>query len=677
MARMRNSEVLALLGQLLENSIGYFEGTIGSERRTAFKYYLGKPYGNEIEGRSQVVTQDVLEVVENILPSLLRIFTAGEQIVKFDPQGPEDQETAEQCTDYVNYIFMKDNPGFMILYTMFKDALLQKNGFVKHYYKEIEKEIKEEYAGLTDTEYTSLLMAEDVEILEDFEREVEAERGMETIHDVKILKRKKEGRVIVENIAPEEMFVSKNAKSFADSQFIGHRVIKTRAEIIAMGFDKKLVDKLPSYSDGFYNQEHTERELYQTDSPDTEYQSIDKSTDFIRIVECYTYIDYEKKGKPTLRKITMGGNESVILDNEEIDYIPFSMVTPIPMPHLFYGMSVADLVMDLQLMKSTVLRQTMDNMYLQNNARHLVIDGQVQLDDLITSRPGGIVRTKGPGAVTPLATPSFLNEGLAMLEKIDQLKEARTGISRSQMGADPNTIQKSHTTATSVNALVNASTQRIELIARIFAETGVKDLFKCIMQLVTKYQDKARIIRLRNNFVEMNPTEWADKEMDVSIHVGLGTGNTDHRVNLLSQILNIQQMLVKEGGYGRLVDESKIYNTLEKLVVNAGFNSAQPFFVDPSTVPPPPPPDPMKENPLLMAAMAEIEAGKEKAIATIQQKREEMMVDMKVKILELETKLKIEAEKNDSAELRKAADIENTIMQTNSMNQSRNQNGSE
>ena len=174
MAKMRNAEVLALLGQLLENSIGYFEGNIGSERRTAFKYYLGKPYGNEIEGRSQVVTQDVLEVVENILPSLLRIFTAGEQIVKFDPQGPEDQEMAEQCTDYVNHIFMKDNPGFMILYTMFKDALLQKNGFVKHYYKEITKENKEEYVGLTDTEFTSLLMDDDTEILEDIERTVEA-----------------------------------------------------------------------------------------------------------------------------------------------------------------------------------------------------------------------------------------------------------------------------------------------------------------------------------------------------------------------------------------------------------------------------------------------------------------------------------------------------------------------
>ena len=658
MAKMRNSEVLALLGQLLENSIGYFEGNIGSERRTAFKYYLGKPYGNEIEGRSQVVTQDVLEVVENILPSLLRIFTAGEQIVKFDPQGPEDQEVAEQCTDYINHIFMKDNPGFMILYTMFKDALLQKNGFVKHYYKEIEKTKTEEYADLTDVEYNSLLIDDAVTIEEHNVKDVE----LEVLHDVKITRTTKEGRICVENVPPEEMFVSKNAKSFYDAQFVGHRVIKTRAEVIAMGFDKKLVDKLPSYTDGFYNQEHTERELYQTESPETEYQSIDKSTDYVRIVECYTKIDYEKKGKPTLRKITIGGNESIILDNEEIDYLPFSMVTPIPMPHLFYGMSVADLVMDLQLMKSTVLRQTMDNMYSQNNARHLVIDGQVQLDDLITSRPGGIVRTKGPGAVTPLTTPSFLNEGLAMLEKIDQLKEARTGISRSQMGADPNTIQKSHTTATSVNALVNASTQRIELIARIFAETGVKDLFKCIMQLATKYQDQPRIIRLRNQFVEMNPQDWADKDMDVSIHVGLGTGNTDHRVNLLSQILQIQQMLVKEGGYGRLVDENKIYNTLEKLVVNAGFSSAQPFFVDPSTVPPPPPPDPMKENPLLMAAMEELKLEKEKTIATLQQKREEMMYDMQKKILELETKLKIEAEKIDSEELRKAAEIESDLI---------------
>ena len=662
MAKMRNSEVLALLGQLLENSIGYFEGNIGAERRTAFKYYLGKPYGNEIEGRSQVVTQDVLEVVENILPSLLRIFTAGEQIVKFDPQGPEDQQMAEQCTDYVNYIFMKDNPGFMILYTMFKDALLQKNGFVKHYYKEIEKTKTEEYADLTDVEYNSLLIDDTVSVDEHDIKEVQGEFEIEYLHDVKITRTTKEGRICVENIPPEEMFVSKNAKSFADSQFVGHRVIKTRAEVIAMGFDKKLVDKLPSYTDGFYNQEHTEREMYQTESPETEYQSIDKSTDYVRIVECYTKIDYEKKGKPTLRKITMGGNESIILDNEEIDYLPFSMVTPIPMPHLFYGMSVADLVMDLQLMKSTVLRQTMDNMYLQNNARHLVIDGQVQLDDLITSRPGGIVRTKGPGAVTPLTTPSFLNEGLAMLEKIDQLKESRTGISRSQMGADPNTIQKSHTTATSVNALVNASTQRIELIARIFAETGVKDLFRCIMQLATKYQDQPRIIRLRNQFVEMNPQDWADKEMDVSIHVGLGTGNTDHRVNLLSQILQIQQMLVKEGGYGRLVDESKIYNTLEKLVVNSGFSSAQPFFLDPATVPPPPPPDPMKENPLLMAAMEELKLEKEKTMATLQQKREEMMYDMQKKVLELETKLKIEAEKIDSEELRKAAEIESDFI---------------
>ena len=269
---------------------------------------------------------------------------------------------------------------------------------------------------------------------------------------------------------------------------------------------------------------------------------------------------------------------------------------------------------------------------------------------------------KGPGAVTPLATPSFLNEGLSMLEKIDQLKEARTGISRSQMGADPNVIQKSHTTATGVNALVNAATQRIELIARIFAETGVKDMFRNIMHLVTKYQDEERTIRLRNQFYKMNPKDWQNYDMDVSIQVGLGTGNTDQRVALLSQILNIQKTLIQQGGYGRLVDEQKIYNTLEKLVINAGFKSAEPFFVNPQTAPPPPPPKP---DPLIQTAMAEIQAEKEKTIATLQQKREEMMVDMQVKILELETKLKIEAEKIDSTELRKAAEIETALIKTN------------
>jgi hypothetical protein len=662
MAKMRDSEILALLGQQLDQSLGYLSGKIPQERRAAFKYYLGEPYGNEVEGRSQVVSQDVLEVIESILPSLLRIFTAGEQIVRFEPKGPEDQQVADQCTDYVNYVFMKDNPGFLILYNLFKDALLQKNGFVKHFWLEEEKKVEEEYKELTEVEYQTLLIDDEVSIDEHDEQEVETEIGVEYIHDVKITRTKKIGRVKVDSVAPEDVYVARNAINIQDAQFFAHRLFRTRTQLLNMGYSKKVVSKLPTYTNSFYNQEHTTRELYETADPQIEFQSIDKSTDYIELMECYARLDYNKNGKAQLRKITMAGNRNYILDNEPIDDIPFSMVTPIPMPHLFFGMSVADLVMDLQLIKSTVLRQTMDNMYLQNNARNVVIDGQVNLDDLITSRPGGIIRVKGPGVSTPLATPSFLNEGLSMLEKIDQLKEARTGISRSQMGADPNVIQKSHTTATGVNALVNAATQRIELIARIFAETGVKDMFRNIMHLVTKYQDEERTIRLRNQFYKMNPKDWQNYDMDVSIQVGLGTGNTDQRVALLSQILNIQKTLIQQGGYGRLVDEQKIYNTLEKLVINAGFKSAEPFFVNPETAPPPPPPQP---DPLIQTAMAEIQAEKEKTIATLQQKREEMMVDMQVKILELETKLKIEAEKIDSTELRKAAEIETALIKTN------------
>ena len=655
MAKMRDSEILALLGQELDNSLGWLEGKIPQERRTAYKYYLGEPYGNEIEGRSQVVSQDVLEVIETILPSLLRIFTAGEQIVRFEPKGPEDQTIAEQCTDYVNYIFMKDNPGFLILYTMFKDALMQKNGFVKHYYSEEIEEKEEEYKGLIETEFQSLLIDDEVDVLDHDVTENQTDVGVELTYDVKIKRKKKIGKIKVIPVPPEEIYVSRRATNIQDAQFIAHRVFKTRTELMNMGFSKKVVNKLPTYTNTFYNQEHTTRELYETSDPSMEFQSIDKSTDWIEMIECYTRIDYHKTGYAELRKITMAGNKAHVLENEPIDHIPFSMVTPIPMPHLFFGMSVADLVMDLQLIKSTILRQTMDNMYLQNNARNVVVDGQVNLDDLISSRPGGIIRVKGPGAVQPLATPSFLNEGLSMLEKIDQLRESRTGISRTQMGADPDIIQKSHTTATSVNALMNAATQRIELIARIFAETGVKDMFRSILQLITKYQDKPRMIRLRNEFVEMNPMDWANKEMDVTIEVGLGTGNTDQRVALLSQILGVQKELIKAGAMGRLVDEQKIYNTLEKLVINAGFKSAEPFFLNPQTAPPPPPPP---VDPVLQTAREEIEMDQQKAMANIQVKREEMMNELKMKEMEIIARLKIEAEKIDSEELRKAAEIE-------------------
>ena len=278
--------------------------------------------------------------------------------------------------------------------------------------------------------------------------------------------------------------------------------------------------------------------------------------------------DFDNDGIAELRHIVVGGsglNSYHLLENEEIEQIPFAMVTPIPMPHRFFGLSMYDLVGDIQEIKTTLFRQILNNAYLQNNARTVVVDGQANIDDILQSRAGGIVRVKSPNAVTPMATPNFMQEGLAMIEKVDSVREQRSGVSKVQMGMDADAINKSHTTATSTNVMMNASTQRIELIARNFSE-GVKRMFQGILTLVCKHQDQERIINLRGKFIPMNPREWVNR-YNATVQVGLGTGSQDQRLEVLGRVLAVQEKLIGAGGLG-IVDPQKIYNTLEKYLEN-------------------------------------------------------------------------------------------------------------
>jgi hypothetical protein len=348
----------------------------------------------------------------------------------------------------------------------------------------------------------------------------------------------------------------------------------------------------------------------------------------VMVTECYMRVDSDDDGVAELRKITVAGQGYEILDNEEIDHVPFATLTPIPMPHRFFGLAITDLTADLQLIKTTVLRQTLDNMYLQNNARTIVTDGQVNLDDLLTSRPGGIVRVKSPNAVQPFPTPNFLNQGLSMMEKVDQIKEQRTGVSRTQMGADPDLIQKSHTTAASTRALMNAATQRIEMIARVFAETGVKDMFKLIYANVVKYQDAERIVRLRGKYIPVDPRSWVSY-MDLTINVGLGNADPEQRYAALAQILAIQEKLIQGGGMGTLVDANKIYNTISKIVEVAGYKSPEQFFINPANVPPQPPKQ-QEQNPLIGVALQELELNRQKAMADIQLQQQKLEADIAI-----------------------------------------------
>jgi len=287
---------------------------------------------------------------------------------------------------------------------------------------------------------------------------------------------------------------------------------------------------------------------------------------------------------------------------------------------------------DVQMMSTTIMRNTLDNIYFQNNARTIVVDGQANLDDLLTSRSGGIVRVKSPNAVTPLQTPNFLNDGLAMMQKIDQLKEKRSGVPNQLMGLNPDTINKSHTTAQSVNQMMNSSTQRIELIARSFAD-GVKDLFKNILAVICEYQDQERIVKLRGEFIPMNPREWTD-HYDCTVQVGLGTGNQDQRLQVLQQVLNVQEKMIQQQGGMGMVTPQTIYNTIEAYLQNSGYKDATQFFNDPSQQPPQPPQQD-KQDPALQLAAQQIEIDKQKAMADVDFKNRKLEADNEFKMQKL------------------------------------------
>jgi hypothetical protein len=538
MAKMTKRELSAHLEQEISAALGYKDGKLTEQRSDALDRYYGKKYGNEQEGRSQIVTRDVADVIEWIMPSLMKIFTSGDKVVQFEPQGPEDVEMAKQSTDYVNYVIMRQNPGFSTIYQWFKDALLQKNGVVKHYWDDSTETLKEEYKNLTEEEFMALLMDDNVDVKEHTQNGGEEDemslQPEQVTHDVVVNRTYTDGQVRIEPVPPEEFLIDKYAKTIDTARFVAHRVKRTKSELIQQGYPKSKIENVFNNDEANYKAERLSRFSHEQDnSPEGD---ID---DGIWVTECYLKVDFDNDGIAELRKVTKVGDE--LLDNEAVDSVPFSSLTPIPMPHKFYGLSIYDLISDLQLIKTTLMRNLLDNMYLTNNGRYEVVEGQANLDDLMTSRPGGIVRVRTPGAVNPLGTPQLDQNSFNMLGYLDSIREERTGVSKNSMGLSDGAL-KSHQTATGVGQVMTAAQQKIELIARIFAETGMKDLANSVYMLVQKFEKPEKIVRLNNKWTTLYPHEWKEK-VDCVAQVGLGFGNKDMNLMHLGRLSQTIQMI--------------------------------------------------------------------------------------------------------------------------------------
>jgi hypothetical protein len=652
--KMTEDELVSQLNSEISGATGYANTELSNQREDAMKYYLGEPFGNEIDGRSEIVTTDVRDTVEYIMPSLMRIFTTHNNVAEFEPQGPEDVEMAEQATNYCNYVFNRQNNGFKVLYDAFKDALISKTGVIKHYWEESTEVTTETYTNLTEIEYQSILASDDMDILEHTEVVVQkavtddfgtlvSPKVVE--HDVKVKKTNTDGQVRVCAVPPEEFLVSRRAASLEDADFVCHRVKRSVSELVQQGYDPKIINEIPSYanSEAELNEERLARFSYDDDSvPPSEGEGPNKK---VWIDECYMRIDYDNDGIAELRKITKGGQ--YILDNEEIDMIPFSAICPLPIPHKFYGMSIADTVKDIQLIKSTIMRNLLDNMYLTNNARYAVLAGQVELDDLLTSRPGGIVRMRAPGAVQALPTPQIQPYAFQMVQYLDGIREERSGVSKMTQGLNPDVLT-SHVTSGAISAATESAMQRVELIARIFAETGVKDLFRNIYALVQRYEDRKKIFYLNGKFVPIDVSRWKEK-LNCTVNVGVGSGSQQSKTTTMSSIMQILGTLVQNGAMGSLVTPKNLYNAVSEYIAQAGYKNTDQFISNPEMMPPKAPPEPtLEEKVAAQKAQVELQKlqlqAKELEIETqikaqeLRLKEEEAAVDLAIKQQELELK---------------------------------------
>jgi hypothetical protein len=588
MANDHDKLLIAAIEQHEANAETY--GNLQEDRTEALDYYLGKPLGNEVEGRSQVINRTVWDTVEWLKPQLADVFCSGEEIVSFAPRGPEDTQAAEQESEYVNYLITQRNPWFEIFYNWSHDALIQKNGYVKVYWDDAEDITSERYQDLTNDEFLLLSQDKDIEIVEHEERAVSFDPAgafVEVLHTVKVERKKPRNVVRIENVAPEHVRVDQHARSVSLQDhrvsFCQHAEMKTISELRQEGFD--VPDDINDGGDGVGDWEEDLRDDY-TPFRDREGEASDPSMRRVKVRETWIRFDKDGDGKAELLHCIVVGTE--VLHCEETDHIPLVSLCPTPLAHRHYGLSVADAVMDLQRIQTALLRGALDNQYLANNGRYGVNTRVVNMDDMLDSRAGGIVRVEGEvgQAFFPLTHPTNGQIAIPMMEYVEKIAQRRTGVSEMSQGLDPNALNN-QAGAEANSRMMTAGMQRVKFIARVFAETGVKALFQLVHQLTLKHSRQTEMVRLRGQWVPIDPRTWV-KRNDLAINLTLGTGDKPQQIMMLQQIGAMQKDAMVLG----IARPKNVFNTAVRLTQLMGHRDWSQFCTDPGEEPMKPPQDP-------------------------------------------------------------------------------------
>jgi hypothetical protein len=577
----------------------------------------------------------------------MEIFCSSDDVVRFEPVGPEDVQAAQQETDYVNHVFMQQNPGFCILYDFIKDSLLSKIGFIKVWTETESQDEKSTWYNQPDDAFMLIATNPDLKIIAHSVKMT----PMGPMHDVAVSVQRDIKRHRVACIPPEEVGISRDCTSFENCGYAYHQTAVASADLLDQGYDPDVVYSLPSYSAtsaNLTNMEAAARDTVNESEQGFGDGGFNTANRQVLVIEHYCRLNYEGDKAGLYCIVTGEGNRFLTRNGEvdirELDAIPMATMSPIPQPHRFWGRSVADVVIEIQQVKTALQRGMLDNMYMSVNPRPVVYEsnsGPQTLDDLLIMRPGQPVRAKTPGAIEWQEVPNVAATVLPVLQWMDSLREWRTGVSRQGQGTDPNALQNQ--VATIANQMFNASQTKVKLIARIFAETGIRNLFSLLHKEIRKYGDQQQTVRLRNQWVTVNPANWRDRN-DMTVNVGLGTGSKAEQMAQLQLLINAQKEAVGIG----MVSAKNFYNSAKELVRLTDRKDVDSYFVmpgapqnpqDPSSAPLPPPPNPdaAKNQADMVANQQKAQLEQQKAQADVQ--RETAQAQSEIAIAERKAQL--------------------------------------
>lgn len=637
---MDDEELEAMIGQEITDAVSYIDSDLSPIRAMATRYYRGDPFGNEEEGRSQVVAMETRDTISAMMPSLMRVFFSSENVVEFVPRGPEDVKNSQQATDYANYVFTADNNGFMTAYATFKDALARKCGIMEAVWEETEEVRIEQYSGLDDQTLQLLMQEPEAEMKIVVSYPDDAMQGEmlldpmtgeplppAMLHDVEIKRIVKSGHIRINSVAPEELLLSRQALDFENAPIIGRRKMASVAELIAIGYDEDEVMEYVGSSDLADNEENLARHALNNQQFNGE--SANPMQQRVLYCEIYVRVDFDGDGIPELRKVCTMGPSYEVKRNLPSAYIPFVAFPCDPEPHTspLEAGSIFDITHDIQEIKSEILRNTLDSLAQSIHPRTAIVEGQVNIDDVLNNETGAVIRMRAPNMVQTFAQPFVGQAAFPMLDYVDSIKEDRTGMSKAAMGLNADALQSS--TRAAVNATISASQGRIELTSRLLAE-GMKTLFKKILFLTVTHQDKARMIRLRNEWVQIDPRSW-DTSMDVAVNIGLGNGDTNEKLAALAQFSAKQESIINQYGLDNpVVSPQQYVRTLRKMVELSGFKDASSYIndlPDDWKAPAKPEAKPSPEEVLAQVQAQSIQADIQKKAAELELKRQQMMMD--------------------------------------------------